>query len=178
MSDDDKTSPLAGGAKTHVQNHPLSRYTITPERVAQYQEVGAQPPSLDELINQLISLDVLIEAKRGHVDRATLAGMEIVHDRTLLQIVAMAPLTQPSGLLKHSILSYRPRTQLYSHLPAFIAEQQQGFQFDHGTRRQESKRIDVASDQSEILADDPAEAKVPSASPSDAAGDEDEVRAS
>lgn len=137
MSDDDKTPPLSRGQTKLAPTHPLSRFKIPPDVLAQYQALGARPPTLEDLINQLISLDVLIEAKKGHVDDVIVAGMEIVHDRTLLQIASMVPLTEPSGLFKYSVLAYRPRTTLYGHLPGFLAEQQQRFE----DNRRESKPI-------------------------------------
>jgi len=138
MTQDNRTNPSVDGATERARNpirhDPLSRFAIPQNEIDQYRSVAAQPERLDDLINELISLDALIEAKRGRIEPDVLTGMELTYDLVLLQIAAMKPTTEPGALLKWSILDYRPKTTAFGNLPDFLVDQQQQLRKSLGIR--------------------------------------------
>lgn len=146
MTQDNKTDPSIDGTMEHTrisQNNPLSRFVIPTSEVDHYRMVAAQPARLDDLINELISLDALIEAKRGCIEPDVLTGMELTYDLVLLQVAAMEPATQPGALLKWSILDYRPKTNVFGNLPELLVDQQQRLRKSLGIRAWESGHSDT-----------------------------------
>jgi hypothetical protein len=146
MTHNNKTTPSADGAMEHARNSrndPLSRFAIPQSEVDRYRMLATQPERLDDLINKLISLDALIEAKRGRIEPDVLTGMGLTYDLVLLQVAAMEPATEPSALLKWSILDYRPKTKAFGNLPQFLVDQQQQLRKSLGIRAWESEHRDT-----------------------------------
>ncbi|MEZ2406104.1 hypothetical protein AB6806_04730 [Bosea sp. RCC_152_1] len=146
MTQDNKATLSADRAMELAQrsrNDPLSRFAIPQNEVDHYRMVAAQSGRLDDLINELISLDALIEAKRGRIEPDVLTGMELTYDLVLLQVAAMEPATEPSALLKWSILDYQPKTKAFGNLPEFLVGQQQRLRKSLGIRAWESEHCDT-----------------------------------
>lgn len=104
------------------RSSPLSRYAIRPASAFLFRALAAKRPRCAALIDELMHLEALIEAKKGLVEPAIIAGMEITHDLILLQIGAMKPETEAYAALRRAILQeYRAKTTTYGLLPELLA---------------------------------------------------------
>lgn len=104
---------------------PLSRYIIPPAAAFVFRALAAKRPCCTALIDELIRLDALIEAKKGLEEPAIIDGMALTHDLILLQIRAIKPATEAYAVLRRSILQeYRPKTTTYSLLPELLGDEQ------------------------------------------------------